>query len=107
MFRGLGSFGAAVSEESLAAAEEVKKNAVSESAASFLAPNAAAAQQEPPAAEYKRPSAAQALENMVRPEGNYEKPTDYGLDDSTGFILDEEQSARTEEEREADGENGK
>ena len=107
LFRGLGSFGAAVSEESLAAAEEVKKNAVSESAASFLAPNAAAVQQESPAAEYKRPSAAQTLENMVRPEGNYEKPTDYGLDDSTGFILDEEQSARTEEEREADGENGK
>lgn len=44
---------------------------------------------------------------MVRPEGNYEKPTDYGLDDSTGFILDEEQSAQTEEERETDGENGK
>ena len=107
LFRGLGNFGTAVSEESLVAAEEVKKNAVSESAASFLAPNAAAAQQESPAAEYKRPSAAQALENMVRPEGNYEKPTDYGLDDSTGFILDEEQSARTEEEREADGENGK
>ena len=79
LFRGLGNFGTAVSEESSVAAEEVKK----------------------------RPSAAQALENMVRPEGNYEKPTDYGLDDSTGFILDEEQSARTEEEREADGENGK
>ena len=107
LFRGLGNFGAAVSEESSVAAEEVKKNAVSESAASFLAPNAAAVQQESPAAEYKRPSAAQTLENMVRPEGNYEKPTDYGLDDSTGFILDEEQSARTEEEREADGENGK
>ena len=107
LFRGLGNFGTAVSEECLVAAEEVKKNAVSESAASFLAPNAAAVQQESPAAEYKRPSAAQALENMVRPEGNYEKPTDYGLDDSTGFILDEEQSARTEEEREADGENGK
>ena len=107
LFRGLENFGTAVSEESSVAAEEVKKNAVSESAASFLAPNAAAVQQESPAAEYKRPSAAQALENMVRPEGNYEKPTDYGLDDSTGFILDEEQSARTEEEREADGENGK
>ena len=107
LFRGLGNFGTAVSEESSVAAEEVKKNAVSESAASFLAPNAAAVQQESPAAEYKRPSAAQALENMVRPEGNYEKPTDYGLDDSTGFILDEEQSAQTEEEREADGENGK
>lgn len=107
LFRGLGNFGTAVSEESSVAAEEVKKNAVSESAASFLAPNAAAVQQESPAAEYKRPSAAQTLENMVRPEGNYEKPTDYGLDDSTGFILDEEQSARTEEEREADGENGK
>ena len=107
LFRGLGNFGTAVSEESSVAAEEVKKNAVSESAASFLAPNAAAVQQETPAAEYKRPSAAQTLENMVRPEGNYEKPTDYGLDDSTGFILDEEQSARTEEEREADGENGK
>ena len=107
LFRGLGNFGTAGSEESLVAAEEVKKNAVSESAASFLAPNAAAVQPESPAAEYKRPSAAQALENMVRPEGNYEKPTEYGLDDSTGFILDEEQSARTEEEREADGENGK
>ena len=85
-------------QRSARAAEEVTKNAVSESSADFLGGKTeSTAEQRTPAPEYKKPSAAQALEHIVRPTGNYEHPAEYGLDDSSGFISDEEETARHDE----------
>ncbi len=85
-------------QRSARAAEEVTKNAVSESSAAFLGGKTeSSAERRTPATEYKKPSAAQALEHIVRPTGNYEHPAEYGLDDSSGFISDEEETARHDE----------
>lgn len=32
---------------------------------------------------------ADTLDEIIRPDGNYERPTEYGVDDSSGFIEDE------------------
>ena len=33
---------------------------------------------------------AEAIDNIIRPDSNYSKPTEFGIDDSAGFIKDEE-----------------
>lgn len=43
---------------------------------------------------------AREIANLIRPTGNYEKPTEYGLDDATAFITDDMQSKDREEDEE-------
>lgn len=98
-------FGATKSKESVIAAEEVARNAVTESSAALRKGETEVySATDSVVKEHKKPSAAQELEKIVHPEGNYEKPTEYGLDDSTGFILDEEQSEKANEDEGANGE---
>ena len=49
-------------------------------------------------------SAVQALENIVHADSDYAKPTQYGIDDSSGFIRDEQQSEIIKEDEAANEE---
>ena len=48
-----------------------------------------------------RPSAVHALHTLIRPEGSYDTPTEYGLDDSSGFMQDSREEEKKEEETDA------
>ena len=83
------SFGPHRKEITAINAEQVKKNVVLE--ASSLEQNVSADVSASPAVKVQ-PSAAERLKGIVRPEGNYAKPTEYGLDDPSGFLSDEKTS---------------
>ncbi|HBJ18767.1 MAG TPA: hypothetical protein DDY70_03355, partial [Clostridiales bacterium] len=46
----------------------------------------------------KRPSAADAMSTLIRPAATYDKPTEYGLDDSAGFMKDSREAEKKEED---------
>lgn len=44
-----------------------------------------------------RPSAADAMQNLVRPDSRYDTPTEFGIDDSTGFMKDSHEAKEGED----------
>ncbi len=45
---------------------------------------------------------ADAIDEMIRPESDYSKPTEYGIDDTSGFMKDEEERKNVSSDSESD-----
>lgn len=43
---------------------------------------------------------SERLDNIIRPDGNYQKPTDYGVDDASGFLKDSASADETQNKNE-------
>ena len=88
------SFGTEKSETAEKAAEYAEKLAVKETELTFEG-------EKPPVFEEDDEAKKEAdrLEGFKRVESNYSKPTDYGIDDSSGFISDEKQAEHNERRR--------
>ena len=104
-------FGTVPAPESAIVARQVYNAAVSESSVgmrkdetqNFTATDTIEAVSPESVAPVAPVSAVQALEKIVHSDNDYAKPTEYGIDDSSGFIRDE-QSEKTNEDNAANEE---
>lgn len=100
-FNGEGiSFGPERSDVTEKAAENVEKLSVSErdiSAETVGVDETALAS----AKDDSKEKIAAAIDEMIRPESDYSKPTNYGIDDTSGFMKDAKESAISADEKDA------
>lgn len=85
-----GSFGPSKREKTNVMARETEKLSVSEPPANVETLKIEEVKKPNDGSSAEERGSAEAIDNIIRPDNNYSKPTEFGIDDSAGFIKDEE-----------------
>lgn len=91
----LAFFGPSKKEQAIVMAEQAERLAVAESQ---IADSRLATAETPDNGSEDAKSLAKTISGLIRPSGNYDKPTEYGIDDTAAFIKDvEEENGESEQ----------